>query len=229
MRWKYYKLTLRQMRFKKPFVFFLILVFFVIMLTSLFINRIQPTLISLCNSHIKSIALKSTNKAVYNYIKDVKYDNLINIEKDSRNRVTSLSANVMEMNRISTLVAKQVQDELSNHIESEILLPLGSIIGSNLLGGYGPKISIKILPVGEVEAKFKSSFESAGINQTRHSIIIEVCSYVRTISPIYSDTQKYINDIVVAETVIVGDIPEAYYDIQGIEGLSQKDALELIE
>ena len=151
------------------------------------------------------------------------------MQKDSKNKVTSLSANVMEMNKISTNVAKKVQEDLEKVTDGKIVLPLGSIVGTNLLGGYGPKIDVKVLPVSEVEAKFKSSFESAGINQTKHSIIIEVATYVKTVSPIYSSTQKYVNEIAVAETVIVGDIPESYYNINGINNLDLNDTLDLVK
>ena len=229
MRWKYYKLTLRQMRLKKPFVFFLILVFLIIIIASFYMKKVEPTIAALCESYAKGVALKTTNNVVYEYIKDVKYENLINMQKDSKNKVTSLSANVMEMNKISTNVAKKVQEDLEKVTDGKIVLPLGSIVGTNLLGGYGPKIDVKVLPVSEVEAKFKSSFESAGINQTKHSIIIEVATYVKTVSPIYSSTQKYVNEIVVAETVIVGDIPESYYNINGINNLDLNDTLDLVK
>lgn len=229
MRWKYYKLTLRQMRFKKPFVFFIILVFSIILIISLYLKRVEPTIAALCESYAKGNALKITNKVVYNQIEDVKYENLIQINKNENSKVTSLSANVMEMNKISSLVAQGIQEELENMPEGSIVLPLGSIIGSNMLGGYGPKLNVKVLPVSEVEAKFKSKFESAGINQTKHSIIIEITTYMRTVSPIYSSTQKYVNEIVVAETVIVGDIPESYYNINGINEMELKDTLDLVE
>lgn len=229
MRWKYYKLTLRQMSCKKPFVFFLILVFFIIISISVYIGKIEPTITALCESYAKGSSLKITNKVVYEQIKDIKYENLIEIQKDTTGKVTSLSAKVMEMNKISTQIAQRVQEELERNSDGNIIFPLGSMVGSNLLGGYGPKLNIKVLPAGEVEAKFKSIFEEAGINQTKHSIIIEITTYMKTLSPIYSNIQKYTNEIVVAETVIVGDIPGSYYNINGIDNLTKNDTLDLLE
>lgn len=226
MRLKYYKLTLRQMGVNKPFVFFILLVLFIAGICSLFFNNsIEPTLKALCQSNAKSIAVITTNKAVYEYIKDVKYDDLINIQKDENNKITALSANVMQMNLISTNVTTKIDEELTKNSVSEIILPIGSMIGTNIFGGYGPKIDIKTVPTGSVDVKFKSEFISTGINQTKHSIILEVSTSVMVLAPFYTNTETFVNSIVVAETIIVGEIPSSYYDIDG-ETISPLDIVE---
>lgn len=226
MRLKYYKLTLRQMGINKPFVLFTLFVMFMLGICSFIFNKnIEPTLKALCQSNAKSIAVISTNKAVYEYIKDIKYDDLIMIQKDENNRITALSANVMQMNLISTNVTTKIDEELTKNSVSEIVLPIGSMFGTNIFGGYGPKIDVKTVPTGSVDVKFKSEFMATGINQTKHSIILEVSTSAMVLAPFYTSTETFVNSIVVAETVIVGEIPSSYYDIDG-ESISPLDIIE---
>lgn len=75
----------------------------------------------------------------------------------------------------------------------------------------------------------KSNFETAGINQTKHSLILEVIAQVRVLAPFVSEIEEYKNSIVIAETIIVSDTPSSYYNITGVEDFSQKDTLEFLE
>lgn len=229
MRLKYYTLTLRQMSMKKSFVFFIVLIFLTILTVSLINNKVRPVITTLSEAKSRYIALKCTEEVVSENISNIKYSNLITMEKDANQKVTALNANVMEMNRISNNISKEVQEKLSNASDNKIMVPLGSIIGGGLLGGYGPQVNIKVLPTGNIVAKFKSEFESAGINQTRHRIFLEVTSNVTIVAPFSTSTQSYTTDITVAETVIVSDTPTSYYNITGINDLNSKDSLELIE
>ncbi len=229
MRLKYYTLTLRQMSIKKSFVFFTIFIFLIICVLILFNNKVRPVITTLSEAKSRYIALSTTEEVVSENISDIKYSNLITMEKDSNQKITALNANVMEMNRISNNISKEVQENLYSNKDNYITVPLGSIIGGGLIGGYGPQIKIKILPTGNIVAKFKSEFESAGINQTRHRIYLEVTSKVTIVAPFSTSTQEYTTDITVAETVIVSDTPSTYYNINGISDLNAKDSLELVE
>lgn len=81
-------------------------------------------------------------------------------------------------------------------------------------------MNIKTIPAGNVKTEFKSTFESSGINQTKHRISLEITTNIKVIAPFYTDTQEYINTIMIAETVIVADIPSTYLDMQGIQNLT---------
>lgn len=229
MRLKYYKLTLRQMGFQKLFVFFLIIFVIFFILVYILNKNIEPTIKALCESNARMIALRASNKGTYDYIKDIKYENLITMQKDSNGKVTALIANAMEINKLSNIVTSNIQTEIEKYEESQVTFPLGSIAGLKFLGGYGPKFKIKTLPAGDVSVDLKSSFEEAGINQTKHSIIVEVSVEVKILAPFYTDSKTYKNEIIVAETIIVGDTPSSYYNIDGIENLETKDTLDLIK
>lgn len=226
MRLKYYIITLRQMEINKPFVFLVALVLIIIAIfTYMFKKNIEPNLIELCKSNAKSIAINSTNKAVYEYIKDIEYEDLINIQKDEKNKITGISTYTMKMNYISTNIVTKINEELNKNIVSEIIFPIGTVGGTNIFGGYGPKIKVKTVPTGNVDVNFKSEFISAGINQTKHTIILEISTSINILAPLYTNTETFVNSIVVAETVIVGEIPSSYYDIDG-ESISPLDIIE---
>lgn len=216
MRLKYYILALRQMNLKKSFVVILT-IFIVILGLVLFITkRVEPVIETLCESKAKSIALNTTNDVVSEYIKTITYDTLIELKQNEDGKVVALTANVMEMNRLTNSISSDIQEKLSNLEASYIKIPLGSILNIGMFSGYGPNISIKVTPVGNVSAKFNSTFEQAGINQTKNIISLQVTAKVKIIAPFYIDSQEYVNEITVAETIIIGDTPTSYYNINGM-------------
>ena len=180
-------------------------------------KKIEPQIKTLCESRAKSIALSTTNKVVDEHIKNITYDTLIEIKKNDAGKVIALTADVMEMNRLSNIISTDIQEKLNELQESYITIPLGAILNFGVFSGYGPSIKIKIVPTGNVTAKFKSEFEEAGVNQTRHKIYLELSAKVRIIAPFSIGSQEYVNDVTVAETIIVGDTPQSYYYINGLE------------
>ncbi len=227
MRFKYYKRCIRQMTFKKSFVFILILSFIIIVAISIYLKSI-PVIKSFCESKARYIALDATNKSVIENIDGITYDDLIKIERDESNKITSISANTMELNKLATKISIDIKERISSIKESEVTVPLTSILEIKLLSGMGPNLKFRLIPSGNVTAIFKSEFEHTGINQTRHRIYIEVTTKVRFLSPISIESQEFVNQINIAETVLVGDIPESYYNITGMENLSVNDGVEFL-
>lgn len=228
MRLKYYITTIRQMKFNKSFVFFVVCLISVILLIILMYNKsLKPTLKTLSDTNAKTIAQKCSNEAVKLSISGIKYDDLITLQKDENGKITAIVANTPKMNEISSKVIELTQKEIEETKENYIKVPIGSFFGLTILGGHGVKINLKTLPNGTCNAKFKSSFEKAGINQTIHKIYIEITTDIETIAPFFSDTEEYKNEIAVSEVVLVGDIPTTYYDIQGVTDLKEKDTLNV--
>ena len=230
MRFKYYSTSLRQMKFNKSFVLFFMIVITVLIITSsIYKNSLKPTLKSLSETSVKTLAQKSCNIAVKNSIEGTTYEDLIKTEKDSNGKITSLTANVEKMNKISNDVVMNTQAELEKSSKNYVEVPLGSFIGLNIFNGHGIRIKLNTIPTGICNATFKSTFDKAGINQTRHRILLLVTTQIRTIAPFFTDIEEYTNEIIVAETIIVGDTPTTYYDIQGINDLQGKDTLDTIQ
>lgn len=103
----------------------------------------------------------------------------------------------------------------------------GSFTGWKLLSGRGPGVSIRISSIGNVDTTLKSEFTSQGINQTLHRIYLEVVCNVKVLTPFKDIERKITNQVLLAENVIVGHIPDTYYNLEGLNG--SNDALEMVE
>lgn len=141
------------------------------------------------------------------FSKKFDYDEIIRVDKDSDGNITMLKADTVKMSAIASEVALKSQKELAEIGSVGIKFPIGYITKSNIMSYWGPKITAKMEPIGRIETQYSSQFESAGINQTRHKIYIEVYAKVKIIIPLASNEVEVRNEIPIAETVIVGKIP----------------------
>ena len=140
----------------------------------------------------------------------IDYGRLVSFDKDANGHVTALKSNMAEFNRLQSAVLADVLQRLSEVSTRELAIPLGSLTGWPLLAGRGPLLHIKMQSVGSSSAHFENAFASAGINQTRHEIRLVVDVYVSVLLPGFSTVTKVTNRCAVAETVIVGSVPDTY-------------------
>lgn len=106
-------------------------------------------------------------------------------------------------------------------------LPCGTFTGFKLLAGRGPGVKIRISSIGNVETDLRSEFQAQGINQTLHRVYLQVKCEVSILTPFDNITKDITNQVLLVENVIVGRIPNTYYNLEGIN--SNSDALEIIE
>jgi len=185
----------------------LLLAFCVVALT-----HMKPILASLAeakvNNIVNRIVVAAVNEAVEKGI--INYDALVTLEKDDTGRVTALRSNMGEVNRLQSAIADDILQRLSEVSTSELSIPLGTLTGSALLAGRGPSIHVRMQAVGSTSASFRNNFSAAGINQTKHQILLRVDVYMSILLPGFTTSTKVTNEISVAETVIVGGVPENY-------------------
>lgn len=155
-----------------------------------------------------------------------KYQDLCSIEKDENGNIRMIKSNIIPVNEITSDIAVKIQDELNKTQDGEVFIRLGTLTGSKLLSGRGPKINFKIVTIGNVETDLKSEFSSAGINQTLHRIYLQVKCKVIVLTPFSSIEEEIINQVLLAEAVIVGNIPNTYYNL---EGINKDNVLDIIE
>ena len=138
------------------------------------------------------------------------YDYFVNLQKDKDGSVTAISAN---MARINTLSSEILQDVIKSTDSGalDIEIPLGNLMGSNLLLGRGPKIPVKVIMLTSSYSDFKSELLSAGINQTKHQLVLEVRVQIDVLMPWEVRSTEVVTEVIIAETVLVGKVPEAYY------------------
>ncbi len=214
MRIKYYKVSLRQMKKTKSFVLFLVLIIIFSSITTIYIQVVKPILINFTKSNAYSLALQATEQAIRQNIENISYDNIISERKNENGKIVALCANTRELNRISNTLAINIEENISKIEESYIKIPIALFFNTGIFGGAGVRIKIKTVPLGDTKIECFSEFDSIGINQTRHRIVLKVKTYYTIIAPVYIRNECYEKEVVLAETILNGDIPETYYNLQ---------------
>ena len=191
------------------------------------LDAILPIFDKLCEKKKKSIATIISNDQATVVMTEHSYDELFTIEKDNAGNISMIRANVIPINAIISDVAIKIQNELNKKGRENIEIPLGSFTGFKLFAGQGPGIKITISTVGNIETDLRSEFIAQGINQTLHRVYLQVDCEVSILTPFHDISQKISNQVLLIENVIVGHIPDTYYNLEGLEGKS--DALEMVE
>lgn len=174
----------------------------------IFDQTVMPTVMAVADAEMRAKATEIVNRAIINeYSNQFNYDEVIRVDKDNQGNIVMLKADTLKMNKIACDVALEAQKELMKLGDVGIKIPLGYITRNNILSYYGPKVTIKMQPIGHVETKYSSEFESAGINQTRHKIYVKVKTTIRVIIPLKSNDIEVANEVPIAETIIVGKTP----------------------
>ena len=190
----------------------------------IFINvNLRPVLLGLASARVQSVAAKAMNDAILEVVSgDYGYDSLITT-RATESKVYLLQVNSAQLNLLSADCANAAQERIVSLGEQGISIPLGTISGIPLLAGRGPRITLHFTPAGAVKSSFDSEFRSAGINQTLHRINLKLIATVRVILPGESHSLNVEATAPVAESIIVGDVPNAYTNVA-----NQEDLLNLI-
>ncbi len=189
-------------------VIFLMVLFTVAMI--LFRVKYRQTIQSLAETQVKNTTSDLINDAIDKQIANgnIQYDRIVYFEKDLNGRITALKTNMSEMNRLKTDILNIINDEILALDTSELGIPLGSLFLPEFLSGKGPEIPVHILSIRNSEASFSSSFAEAGINQTLHQINMDVSVDVAVLVFGHTNYFSVSSQVVVAETIIVGQVPE---------------------
>ena len=190
------------------------------------LDAISPIFNALCEDKAKSIATIISNNEATNVMKDHTYDELFTIEKDNEGNITLIKSNIVPMNNMISDLTGNIQNEFDELKKTKIEIPLGSAMGRYILSGTGPSIPIRIAIMGNVDTELKNEFTYQGINQTLHRIYLQLDCKMKIITPLKNFERNIINQVVIAEHVIIGKIPETYYNLEGME--TRLDAMEVI-
>lgn len=178
-------------------------------------GRIRPIMIDLASAQINNEVVSLLHKAVEEA--PLPYDQVVSLEKDAQGRITLLKS---DMNTVSAYRSKLVE-KLVGSVDDlrarNVRVPLGSLTGIDLLSGRGPGIPVKMLSIGVVRSEFENLFTSAGINQTRHQIMLNITVDTKIVMPGVRDHTEVSTQICVAETIIVGAVPEHFTYLGGAE------------
>ena len=146
---------------------------------------------------------------------NIRYQDIIYVHKDSQGHVTLMEADTAKVNRIAAETALAVQKSLEELKRQTFSIPLGQVLGIPLIANCGPKIRYTILPAGTVKVNVVDKFDSAGINQTKHSIYLYFTAHVQIVVPSKSGEAQVTAQVPLAESIIVGSVPSALVSIPG--------------
>ena len=174
--------------------------------------RMRPLLESLATTRVSNTVNRIISEAVNEAIQngDISYERLISLEKDNEGKITAVHSNMAAFNRLQAQILDIILAKIDQVSARELSIPIGTLTGSALLAGRGPRIRVRMESVGSSTARFNNRFESAGINQTKHQIILEVEVSVAILLPGFTTATKVSTAVTVAETVIVGAVPDTY-------------------
>ena len=182
-----------------------------------FRSRYRDVIRELAETQVKNTTSDLTNDAIAKQLSDgvVQYDRIVYFEKDLQGRITALKTNIGEVNRLKTDILNIINDEILALDNSDLGIPLGSLFLPELLSGRGPSIPVRILSIRNSDANFISKFSQAGINQTLHQVTMEVSIDVAVLVLGQTASFTMTSQVVVAETVIVGQVPETFLQTGG--------------
>lgn len=203
-------------------VIIILLVFALITYYYIEVN-IRPTLGSICEVQARVIASRIINETVRDELnKDSIKDQILIPSYDKQGKINMIRTDAMIMNNISNNIAKNVQQKIVKLEQQKFTIPLFTALDSQLLAGKGPNLSFSILHQGSVLVDFVTEFEESGINQTRYKIYITVDVDMRVISPVTTSSTTVKNNVLIAEIVIVGEVPESYMNFPSLYEFQQK-------
>lgn len=187
--------------------------------------QIRPMIKSMAAYQAKVYATRVINEAVNLQLgaADTSYDSLIRVTSDNSGRITSVQTDMVKLNLLKSALTNSAAEQLSLLQNQIIRIPVGTLSGWQIFSGRGPRVEFKIIPVGYIQSTINHRFDSAGINQTRHQIVLRIDANISAILPGYTAASEVSTDLILAETVIVGASPESFTQVltgqQDMEGI----------
>lgn len=180
--------------------------------TVYFRSNIVPTVMGSAVAEVRAMCTETINSAVTAVVGGgVEYDDLFSVVRDDAGNIEMVQANSPEINMVAREIAGLAQANLDALDLKEISIPIGTFTGLALLTGLGPDVTISVMPIGSALCDFVSYFIAAGINQTLHKIYIDVHAEISIITPLDEPTITVKAEVLVAENLIVGEVPEFYF------------------
>ena len=185
-------------------------------------TKTAPVILKAARTISHSAAMEIIQKSVAENFANAKivYEDLMHIEKDNDGNIILIIPNSAQINQTVSAITINMDEKLKEMCGQKIAVPLGTITGSKLLAGIGPDIKVSIKPVGAVHISVKDDFISAGINQSRHRIWLEIEAEMMLMIPFDSESFTVSSSVILCEGIIVGPVPQTYLNFGGNLNLS---------
>lgn len=184
--------------------------FFLIFIIWLVFTKLQPSFIEYAKVYSNNIANEVVNSAVDDVFVKEEYQSLAQIMENSSENIKAIETDTAKINRLKSAIIQSMQKNIDLHKSDTVYVPLGSCSNLYFLAGLGPKVPIRIYPVSIVNADFKESFDSVGINQVKHKLYLDVSMKMSFVGMMFAQADTVETSVLFNETIIVGDTPTYY-------------------
>lgn len=201
----------RKLSFKKRVVIIFLITLFIAFVLDF---QMRPLVKSVAQAQAQIVSTSVINKVVVDELSrlDIDYSDIIKLQKDENGKILAISTDMKKINFLKSTITMAVQEKVVNMGKHNVKLPIGTFSGTEILNGRGPKIPLHVTMTGSVVTDFKSEFIEAGINQTKHRLYLNISTNVFALIPGFPVNTSVDTDIIVAETVIVGEVPSFFAD-----------------
>ena len=176
--------------------------------------KIRPVITAVATTGVSNAVTAAINEAVWKGIaqQHLSYADMVETETDASGRISVLTSNLEQANRLRTEILTLVLEEVSTLSSKDFSIPIGNLTEVDLFSGRGPSITVRVLSVGTVNAAFDHTFVSAGVNQTLHQIMLTIDVTVQLLLPGQTMELPVSTEVCIAETIIVGEVPNTYLE-----------------
>ncbi len=182
-------------------------------------KNLESVILDMAYARAEAMAVEYMHEAVRDVMGgEITYQDMMTVRTDGSGRVTMLEANAVRMNELAAFTALQAQARLESADAQSVSIPLGAALGIPFFSALGPRVRVRIVPVSAVSAAFSTEFESAGINQTRHKIYLSLRTTVRLVIPSGARQVSLGSQVLIAESIIVGSVPQSYVQVPDMDG-----------
>ena len=211
---KYYTKKSKKNRKKKAILIIIAIFISFILLVYFFDSRVFPSVLQISEVTVKAKTTEIINETTIDiFDEEFKYNEMILVEKDAQDNINLIRVNTVKLNALTSRISLECNKKLQQMGDVGIDVPLGWISENSAFYHLGPSIKVKVEPIGNMNVNYESKFESAGINQTRHKIYLNLEASIRIIVPMHSQNIEVACQIPVAETILPGKIPSTSIDL----------------
>ena len=203
-------------RKEKLKLFVLALVLIILLGIIIYFKAAYPIFISSCKNAASSMAVNTVNEEVAKVIQTYTYEDIVEVEKDANGKIATIQARFTQINDIVSQITENIQERIDQSDTQKVYINLGKVSGVSFLSYIGPTFEIEMERAGDINSKVKSEFESVGINQTLHRINLELECKMSILTPFGSVAEEMTTTVILAETVIVGEVPTTFLNSEGI-------------
>lgn len=186
-----------------------------LLVISFFEAQLSPVLNAMASAKVSNVVTRSLDGAIAAQVEKsgLTYSDIITMEKDDSGRITALTSNMAVLNHLRTGILGTAVEAVEQIDTGDLAIPMGNLTGVNFLSGRGFSVPVEVVSVGSAHAEYKNLFTDAGINQTRHQIVLDVTVTVKILLPGDTMETDVTAQVPVAETVIVGAVPDTYLQV----------------